>query len=184
MSAIEEAAAVLANARAEKLAAVATLEAAQDNLTTKARAENEAQRALDALLAGNAAPEPQPETFAERKAAKRVAIDRRAAQAKDAGITLGGMPIPTTADAQQDITSSVSYFQLDTQAQSGTVKLGGVYVTLPRATVFAISLAVGRYVAACLANAAALDGAALAADDDTELDAIDIEAGWPARVVT
>lgn len=181
---LEEAALNVATASQELTQAEATLAAAQDNITAKARAKNEAERVLNALLAGNGSPEPPPETFAERKAAMRDAIDRRVAVAKDAGITLGGMPIPTTADAQQDITSSVSYFQLDTQAQSGTVKLGGVYVTLPRATVFAISLAVGRYVAACLANAAALDGAALAADDDTELDAIDIEAGWPARVVT
>lgn len=181
---LEEALAATTLAGQNLVAAEAAFGVAQTNLTAAAQAKNEAQRVLDALLAGNAAPEPQPETFAERKAAKRVAIDWRAQQAMDAGIVLNGTPIPTTSQSQQDITSSVSYFQLDTAAQSGTVKLGGVYVTLPRATVFAISLAVGRYVAACLANAAALDGAALAATDDTELDAIDIEAGWPARVVT
>lgn len=97
------------------------------------------------------------------------------------GITIGGALVRTDANSQAKITGAVSLFQndpdltaIDWEAQPG------VWVTFDAATMKAIGIAVGRHVQACFSRAKVLSTAIAAAQNAADLDAIDIETGWPS----
>jgi hypothetical protein len=111
----------------------------------------------------------------------QAAVRNRRWEAETSGVVVGGAPIRTDETSQNKIAGAVNLFandptltSIDWEAQPG------VWVTLDQATMLAIGVAVGRHIQACFSNAKALSEAVAAAEDSADLDAIDIEAGWPA----
>lgn len=101
-------------------------------------------------------------------------------EAETGGIVLGGVPIKTDRESTAKITAA--YVQASANP-SFTVRWKvdtGVFVTLDAATIIAIGDAVTAHVQACFDNEDVLTTAIRAAEDLVALDAIDIEAGWPA----
>lgn len=127
------------------------------------------------------APEPEPPTFEQAKALKLEAIRANRWQVETGGTTINGAPIRTDEVSQAKITGAVNLFAndptldaIDWEAQPG------VWVTIDEVAMTAIGVAAGRHVQACFSRARVLSEAVEAATDQAELDAVDIEAGWPA----
>jgi len=121
-----------------------------------------------------------PLTLAELKAAKSDAVRAKRWQFETGGTIVGGAPIRTDDTSQAKISGAVALFDNDpTLAVIDWEAQPGVWVTLDEPTMRAIGIAVGRHVQACFSNARLLIEAINAAANETELDAIDIGAGWP-----
>lgn len=107
-------------------------------------------------------------------AAKRWAVE-------SGGIIIGGASVDTDAVSQAKITGAVSLFEKDGSLQSIDWKTqSGAWASISAAAMTAIGVEVGRHVQACFSREKALAALILAASDHAALDAVDIEAGWPA----
>ncbi len=111
---------------------------------------------------------------------KLEALAARRWLAETGGIMLGEMSIKTDEDTQRKITGA--YVKADKDAGfSARWKIApGVFVTLDAATILMIGDAVTAHIQTCFDNEADITADILAAADEAELDAIDIETGWPA----
>jgi hypothetical protein len=119
--------------------------------------------------------------FDQAKAAKRAALAARRYAAEAGGIVLNGAPIRTDPTSQSKITGAVSLFNNDPKLTSIDWEgEPGTWVSIDKATMIAIGIAVGRHVQACFSNARSLSEQIDKATDKSALDAIDIETGWPA----
>lgn len=126
-------------------------------------------------------PEPEPATLEGLRAAKLAALANRRWQAETGGVDFNGSIIRSDAVSQAKITGAVSLFASDpTLAYIDWEATPGEWVMLDAITMTAIGVAVGRHVQACFSNAKTLGTAILAAEDQSALDAVDIDAGWPA----
>lgn len=114
---------------------------------------------------------------AEKKA---VVVAMRKEKVKQ--FVFNGMPIDLDAVAEARITGAVVYLDRNpTVTEINWDPAGnGNFVTIPRDTMLAMGDAAGDYVQGCFNNSKALVEAIAAATTLTELDAIDIEAGWPS----
>lgn len=119
--------------------------------------------------------------LSELKAAALQAIRDRRWVAENAGVTLGGQAIRTDERTQSKVTGGLELFRqsgalvsLDWEAQPG------VFATLDQPTLAAIGVAIGTHVQACFTRSRELSEAVTAAGSTAALQAIDIEAGWPA----
>lgn len=118
--------------------------------------------------------------FTDMRATKLAALAERRWQAETGGMVIGGVPIKTDRESTGTITAA--YVQASgNPAMTVRWKVDtGVFVTLDAATIIAIGDAVTAHVQACFDNEDVLTTAILAAEDQTALDAVDIEAGWPS----
>ena len=121
-------------------------------------------------------------TLDELKAARIQAVRDLRATKEVGGIVVGGTPIRTDEKSQAKLNGAVSLFALDpakTQVNNWEA-VPGVFVTLQRAQIEAIGLAVGAHIQACFDRSADLCRAISEAEDAAAVSAIDITAGWPA----
>jgi hypothetical protein len=111
--------------------------------------------------------------FGERIKDKRNAVER-------AGCATPYGRIDTDADSQRKIGgASTMALALGTQFTMSWRMADNSIVTLNASQMIEVGVAAAQYVAACQANKNALDAAVQAATSVADLDAIDIEAGWP-----
>lgn len=125
--------------------------------------------------------EPQPPTLEDVRFALQERVRQLRWEREVAGIVLGGVPIRTDERSQAKLNGAVTLFMLDpakTQIDNWEA-VPGVFVTLSRAEVEAIGLAVGAHIQACFDRSAALCGEINAAEDAEAAAAIDVAAGWP-----
>lgn len=99
------------------------------------------------------------------------------------GVTVqGGAVLITDRDSQAKITGAVALFENDqTLASIDWEAQPGVWVSVDRAAMLGIGVAVGRHVQQCYSHSRQLIESIMAASSHAELDAIDIAAGWPAQ---
>jgi len=120
----------------------------------------------------------------ELAAAKLQAIRERRWAAETAGVVVGGQAIRTDEKTQGKVTGALKLFDLDPALASVDWEaVPEVFVTLDKATLEAIGLAIGGHIQACFTRSKDLTLAVLAARDAADraaLLAIDIETGWPA----
>ena len=123
--------------------------------------------------------EADPLTLEEQRAEKRAALANKRWEKETGGTTFNGMPLATDAVSQTKYIGAVVGAQINPQ---GTMKwkTGNGFVTLDAAAVTAVAMAVRAHVQACFDNEADLAVLIDAAETAEELDAIDINAGWPA----
>lgn len=109
----------------------------------------------------------------ERLSAKRYAIET-------GGITVSGATVATDRESQGLIDGAA---RLAACEPDETIKFKAVtgWVTLDAATMDAIAVAVGRHVRQCFAREAELAALIEAATTQQELDAVNIETGWPGQ---
>lgn len=117
--------------------------------------------------------------IAELRATKLEALGERRWQAEVGGMVLNGMPVKTDRETTGILTAAYVTALADPEYSINWKIDTGVFVTLDAATIIAISTAARAHVQACYDREAALTGLILAASNAAELDAIDLEAGWP-----
>lgn len=105
-------------------------------------------------------------------ASKRYAIET-------GGITVNGAQIDTSRDSQAMITGAVAYLNNNPAATSVNFKALSGWVTLDKATMLAIGIAVGEHVQACFSAEMAVD-ADIKAGKITDASGIDADQRWPA----
>lgn len=122
---------------------------------------------------------PQP-SKAERKTQMLNAIDAKRKQVETGGITRNGMFLKTDRETNAILTSAYVLAKEDPNYSIQNWKVAeGVFVTLDAATIIATSQAVRAHVQASFDHEAYLTGQIMAADTHADLDAIEIDAGWP-----
>lgn len=123
---------------------------------------------------------PVPEvSLADQKAAKLKAAATKRWNVETGGITFGGVPVHTDDRSKLMITGARIKADADANFTTQWVTAGGSIVPLTAAQIIAIADAVLAHVDACFAAFATLAAAIEAAEDQTALDAVDIEQGWP-----
>lgn len=101
-------------------------------------------------------------------------------KAEESGTTVGGTPIATDRTTQAKLTAAYVKAAADSAYAIADWKFGsGVFGALDAATIIAAADAVEVHVQACFTNEASLSADVVAASSFSELDAIDLEAGWP-----
>lgn len=119
--------------------------------------------------------------LADRQAQMCEMVRERRYSAETGGITVqGGATLITDRDSQAKITVAVALFEndqtlidIDWEAQPG------VWVSVDREAMLGIGVAVGRHVQQCYSRSRQLIEAITAAETHAELDAVDINSGWP-----
>ena len=104
-------------------------------------------------------------------AAKRYAIET-------GGTTIAGVPVATDRESQGKLVA-VRIVAKENPAYSVKWKTSAGFVTLNAATIIAVADGVRAFVQAAFDREAALSSEIEAATTLAELDAIDLEAGWP-----
>lgn len=118
-----------------------------------------------------------------RLKAERLAMVRALRQrVESAGVAVGEIQVRTDATSQAKITgilqlmaSAPDLASIDFEVQPGQ------WVTLDRATMTAIGVAVGRHVQTCFSRARELQAEIEAAPDLATLEAIVLVSGWPGQ---
>ena len=110
-------------------------------------------------------------------------IDRARQRRKDAevsGITVNGVSIRTTPNSQARVAGLMTTVLADDQADNFDFEhQPAQWVTIDRATAFAIGKAVSDHVQAGYTNQRQLQSSIEAAQDMYDLQAIDLSSGWP-----
>lgn len=140
----------------------------------------------------NGAPALLAPSLPDPKDVKRAAVDALAAQKLDAGYpTNGGLHIALDGDTRADLgamatTAALVLSNVTTWSESysrGWITIENVRIPLPSPQDgIALAAAVGDYYAQLRQHARDLKDAIIAANNETALDAIDINAGWPAAL--
>lgn len=126
-------------------------------------------------------------TVAEQKAAlfetfktkKKDDVTAKRYSVETSGVALGPTSIATDERSQGKINGALNLVQLNPSTII-KFKSDSGWVSLDAANMTAIAAAVGTHVQDCFANEEALHTAIDAASNDNELDAIDINTGWPS----
>lgn len=120
------------------------------------------------------------EALASAKAAKRHGVKQLREMAESAGCMTATGRVDSDPESQRKVAGAVQMamivgddFSIDWRMQDNSI------VTLGRAGMIAMGLAVGQHVSACQAHKNVLDGLIDDADTIEELAAIDIGTGWP-----
>lgn len=96
------------------------------------------------------------------------------------GVAAGGQVIRSDEVSQAKLNGAVTLINSDPSLTSIDWEAQpGVWVTASREEILALGIAVGRHVQSCFSRARALHEMIAAAASKEELQAIDIEAGWP-----
>ena len=140
--------------------------------------------------AGWAAPAPYAPSLDERKAALVREVDTRRDQMVAAGAPVAGLHVAIDDGSRADMGAMAT---TALTALSGAVAWPASYATgwiaientrIPLAAPadgLALAASVGDWYARIVQNARSLKDAALDAEDGNDLDAVDIEAGWPSE---
>jgi hypothetical protein len=125
----------------------------------------------------------RPSAFPDVPSAKAAKLDELATirwTKEEGGTTVGGTPIATDRTTQAKLTAAYVKAAADNTYAIANWKFDiGVFGTLNAATIIAAADAVELHVQACFTNEASLSASVLAASNFSELDAIDLQAGWP-----
>lgn len=123
---------------------------------------------------------PVPEVpLADQKVAKLKAAAEKRWRVETGGITISGIPVHTDDRSKLMITGARIKADADANFTTQWVTADGSIVPLTAAQIIAIADAVRAHVDACFAAFATLAATIQAAEDQTALDAVDIEQGWP-----
>lgn len=96
------------------------------------------------------------------------------------GVAFSGATIQSDEGSQARITGAVSLLDKDPSLTSIDWEAQpGIWVSIDKPAMTAIGIAVGRHVQACFSRFRVLSELIQAAEDDEDLDAVDINAGWP-----
>jgi hypothetical protein len=119
-------------------------------------------------------------SLTELQETKLQALAERRYQAEEGGTTFVGMPLATDRTSQSKIHAAYTKAKEDPDYVIANWKISpGVFTTLDAATIIAAGDAVRAHVQSCFDNEAILSAQITAATNKSELDAIDIEIGWP-----
>lgn len=122
----------------------------------------------------------EPVSLEDRQAQMLIALADRRWRAEIGGTMVGPTPIDTSRDSQTKITAAYLEASQDEEFTISNWKVApGLFAALDAATIIAIGNAVTAHVQACFDNEAEISSLILLAEDDDDLDAIDIESGWP-----
>ena len=119
-------------------------------------------------------------TLEQARADKLAALAERRWQAETGGVLVGGMPVKTDAGSTAKITAAYVQAKANPAFTVNWKVDKAMFVTLDAATIIAIGDAVTSHVQACFDHEMALTTQIMLAKDAKALDAIDIDAGWPA----
>jgi hypothetical protein len=119
-------------------------------------------------------------TLAELKTKKLSDLADLRWQKETGGTTFAGIEIATDAVSQTKYIGAVVGAQMDPSASLKWKISNGSFVTLDAAQIVNVAMAVRAHVQACFDNEADLRVLIEAAETQEELDAIDINTGWPA----
>lgn len=95
------------------------------------------------------------------------------------GIILQGTPFKTDRETQAILTGAFVMASADANFTITWKSAPGVHTPIDAQTILAVGAAVTAHVQTCFEHEADLAAAVIAAQDATELDAIDITKGWP-----
>lgn len=112
---------------------------------------------------------------------KLAALAHKRWQVETGGITANGMSIHTDRESQSMVTSAALAAQLDPEMTIRWKTAGGNFVTLDAAQIVGIATLVRLHVQGCFDHEADLAALIAAAETVEQLDAIDINAGWPGE---
>lgn len=132
--------------------------------------------ALEAEWAANAP------TLGQLRLRKLDALAAKRWEKEAGGIVFNGMTVATDAVSQTKIIGAVVGAQMDPQSTIQWKMADGSFSTLDATAVLAMAMAVRAHVQACFDNEAEIRVLIQAAGTKEELDAIDIDAGWPSNV--
>ena len=119
-------------------------------------------------------------SLAQHKAARLAVVRTLRHQVESAGVDFGGLRIRTDVSSQTKIAGAVQLLANDpTLASIDWEAQPGQWVTVDRATMAAIGVAVGRHVQACFTRTRVLQEAIEAAPDLAALETIVLVTGWP-----
>jgi hypothetical protein len=119
-------------------------------------------------------------TLEEARAAKLDALASRRWQAETGGTTFNGLALSTDTVSQTKYVGAIVGAQIDPNATLKWKMADGSFVTLDAATITAVAMAVRSHIQACFDREAELRTLLQAAASKAELEAVDINAGWPA----
>lgn len=94
--------------------------------------------------------------------------------------TFGGSPLSLDDGTQQRIGGAIQYLDISGETSVRWQVARGVFATFSAAQLNALGIAAGAHVQACFANVEILSEAIEACTTIAEVEAIDIEAGWPS----
>jgi hypothetical protein len=97
------------------------------------------------------------------------------------GIVLNGVAIRTDENSQTKINGAVTLLMLDPEMAGidNWEATPGNFVTLPRATMEAVGMAVGQHIQACFTRSRELSDLVVNANSRAAVEAVDITVGWP-----
>lgn len=115
----------------------------------------------------------------------RQAVKRKRDAVEQQGVTLAGVgTFDTDTESQRKVNGAVTMALIAMQYSQPFEIVwrlaDDTTATLDAAGIIGVGVAVGQHVAACQANKNALDLLIMAAESVEELEAIDLEDGWPA----
>jgi len=136
------------------------------------------------LAAGNA-PEPLPPlpgpSLEQAKATKRAAIQARKVQARDAGFTVNGVHFDSDYHARVAYLEAKTSIQADPTWSTPWKASEGVWVVMDAALYAQVEVAGTAHVRAAFARQAELDAALDTCATVGQVDALNIEHGWPSQ---
>lgn len=145
-----------------------------------AESNRDYQEFLAWRAAGNTpTPLPTP-TLTEAKATKLSALADRRWRAETAGVTVGGLSIPSDEKTQAKLTAAVVASVLDNSYSVNWKLSDGSFILLDHSALIGAAQAARAHVQGCFDREAMLAGEITGAADAAALATIDIEAGWPA----
>ena len=112
--------------------------------------------------------------------AKLEALAERRWRAETGGALVGNMPVKSAASSTAKITAAYVQAKANPAFTVNWKVDKAMFVTLDAATIIAIGDAVTSHVQTCFDHEMALTTQIMLAKDAKALDAIDIDAGWPA----
>ena len=119
-------------------------------------------------------------TLEAAKEQKLAALAAKRFEVETGGTTLNGIPVATDRESVAIITAAYVAAKEDPEYAIRWKAAQGVFVTLDAQTIIATAHAARAHVQTCFDREADLTEAILAAETVEALDAIDINAGWPA----
>ena len=129
---------------------------------------------------GNTIPPYPTASFADLKAAKLAALEQKRWEVETGGMMFNGMPAPTHRDARSVVTAAYIRATEDPAYTVPNYKIApATFVTLDSATIIAYADALETHVQAAFDRERTLADEIIVASNEAELDAIDIETGWP-----
>lgn len=138
-------------------------------------AKTDALTALETAIAAKIAA-----ALPQARADKKAALANRRWQAETGGATVAGMSVPTDDRSQAKFAGAALAAVLDPNYSARWKLADGFFVELSHDQVIGLAQGVRAHIQACFDREADMISAIDAAATPAALDAIDIEAGWPA----